>query len=115
MTTVDPRINISVTFRHTDSTDALKSYATEKVDHLLQKFITHDADVNVVLDVEKKDQTAEIIVRSKGYDFEAKATTIDLYSAIDKAVDNLNTQLRRKKDKVVSSKHQSPSISSVLE
>ncbi len=105
-----PDINIDVTFRHTESTEALKSYAEEKLLNCVQKFITSNADVHIVLLVEKRDHIAEVNISSKDYDLQGKAVTEDLYSAIDKVADNISKQLRRKKDKIISSKHQPASM-----
>jgi putative sigma-54 modulation protein len=99
--------NISVTFRHTDSTEALKKYAQEKLLHCLKKYIKQHADVQIILDVEKRDHIAEVNVASKDFDTTAKATTDDLYSAIDKVVHTIDIQLRRQKGKLVEQKHAS--------
>ena len=98
--------NISVTFRHTDSTPALKAYAEEKVEHCLRKYISREADVHVILLVEKRDHIAEIVLRSKGHDVTAKGITGDLYSAIDKVIDNVDTQLRKQKERMQDRHHQ---------
>jgi len=101
MTFENTPINISVTFRHTEPTEALKSYITEKLTHILQKYMRYQTEVKVVLSVEKRDHNAEVILHSKGYDISGSATTTDLYSAIDKVVDNINAQLRRQKERTV--------------
>ena len=102
-------LNISVTFRHTESTPALKSYAQEKVSHCLKKFVTSGgAEVQVILSVEKRDHSAEVIVHSKAYNLSSTATTSDLYAAIDKVIDTLDAQLRKQKDRLVTAKHQAP-------
>jgi len=92
-------INVDVTFRHTESTAALKSYATDKVINCLLKFVNSPTSVHIILSIEKRDHLAEVTVRSKRFDLVAKATTEDLYSAIDRVVDNLTTQIRKQKDK----------------
>ena len=99
-------VNIAVTFRHTESTPALKSYAIEKLQSRLQKYIHSPGDVHVVLAVEKLDHIAEVQVHAKGYEASARAVTQDLYSAIDKVVDTIESQLRKKKDRSVSNRHQ---------
>ena len=93
----DASINVSVTFRHTESTPALKQYAEEKITNALRKFASAQTDVHVILEVQKRDHLAEVVVRSKKYDVTAKGCTGDLYSAIDKVVDNLEVQLRKQK------------------
>ena len=97
-------INISVTFRHTESTSALKSYAIDKLSHALSKYIKGNADVHAILSIEKRDHTAEVTVKSRDYSTTSTATTDDLYSAIDKVVDVLATQLRKQKEKVLDQK-----------
>ena len=106
MSKPDSPINISVTFRHTDSTDALKTYAEEKLGTCVQKYLNHTAEVHVVLMVEKRDHIAEVQVHSKGHEANAKAVTVDLYAAIDKVTDAIDAQLRKQKDRTVKSKHQ---------
>jgi putative sigma-54 modulation protein len=110
MSRADVEVNISVTFRHTNPTEALKKYASDKVRHSLEKFLSHNADVHVILDVEKHDQFAEVIVASKGNDVSAKASTADLYTSIDKMCAALEAQLRKRKDKATSRKVQSASF-----
>lgn len=102
-------INVTVTFRHTDPTEALKNYATEKITNCLQKFVLADSDARIVLSIEKRDHSAEIVLQSKGHDVVLKSTTEDLYSAIDKLADTLMRQLRKQKDKTVH-KHQSAGL-----
>ncbi len=107
-----PEINVSVTFRHTESTEALKKYVEEKIHHFLPKYIRAHADVHVILSVEKRDHQAEIVLLSKNYDVRAKATTADLYSAIDELIDNTVAQLRKQKEKMT--EHKSPPTAELI-
>ena len=104
-------IKIAVTFRHTEPTEALKKHAEDKLNHALPKYLHHFTSVHVILSVEKRDQTAEIIIDSKNHAVSAKATSTDLYLAIDKAVENVTTQLRKQKEKIT--EHKAPALSSV--
>lgn len=102
-------INVTVTFRHTESTSALKSYAIDKLSHCLRKYLNNrgdiQADVQVILSVEKRDHVAEAIIRAKPFDVTGKAATGDLYSAIDKVVDTVDAQLRKQKERYTDHKH----------
>ena len=93
-------VNVAITFRNTDATEALKTYATDKVTNALKKFVHHDTEAHVVLKVEKNRQIAEVSFRTDGADFHAKEESGDLYSSIDMLVDVLNQQLRKHKDKL---------------
>lgn len=98
---------VTVTFRHTEPTAALKTYASEKLAHVLEKYhVEQSAEIEVILSVEKRDHVVEVNSRSMGFDVHLKAITEDLYSAIDKAVDTLESQLRKQKDRAVTQKHQ---------
>ena len=101
----NPPINVSVTFRHTDSSEALKRYAVEKISHCIGKYVSHPTDAHVILTVEKRDHIAEANIHSKGYDVSGKSVTQDLYSSIDKVVDNVDAQLRKRKEKLSDHKH----------
>jgi putative sigma-54 modulation protein len=98
-------LNIDVTFRHTEPTEALRTYAEEKISSRLQKYLTGNAEVHVILSVEKRDHQAEVQVHSRVFEVTSKATTDDLYSAIDKVVDTLSIQIKKKKEKMIDHKH----------
>lgn len=102
-------INPTVTFRNTESTPALKTYAIEKVANVLKKYAHQAIDVHIVLSVQKRDHTAEVKINARGssmFEVAAKAITEDLYSAIDKVMDMVQAQLRKKKERVVDQKQQ---------
>ena len=93
-------VKVSVTFRHTESTDALKQYVEEKI-HRLGKHFSQSLDAHVVLSVESKErQTAEVELHAYGGMIHAKEQSEDLYAAIDLVTDNLKRQLRKQKDKL---------------
>ena len=92
-------MKVSVTFRHTEPTDALKQYAEEKI-HRLGKYFSQPLDAHVVLSVESKErQSAEVELHAHGTMIHGKEQTEDLYSAIDLVTDNLKRQVRKQKDK----------------
>jgi putative sigma-54 modulation protein len=101
-TNTAPALRVSVTFRNTDSTAALKTYATEKIQHCVQKFNQQDTEVHVVLSVEKSRQIAEANFHTLGADFFAREESSDLYASIDSLCDSLTQQLRKHKDKLKS-------------
>lgn len=108
----DKRMNseliVSVTFRHTEATDSIKNYASEKITQRIKKYIRGTANAHIILTVEKLEHFAEVHVTARNLDVVAKVSTGDLYSAIDKLVDTLEAQLRKHKDKQVRSRHMVP-------
>jgi len=89
---------IKVTFRHMDATEALRSYAEEKIGKA-GKYLQRSFDAQVVLSVEKYQQIAEIIVTWEGHTAVGSARTEDMYAAIDDAMDKVEEQVRRAKER----------------
>ena len=85
---------ISITFRHVDSSDALKRYSEEKIAKL-QKFLRQPMTAKVTLSVDtKQKQTAEVRISSGGEHIEAKESTNDMYASIDVVLGKLERQIR---------------------
>lgn len=93
-------IQVNITFKNTESTDALRAYATDKVNNCLKKFVHHDTETHVVLKVERTRQIAEISFHTDGHDFAAKEESEDLYVSIDALVNTLTQQLRKHKERM---------------
>lgn len=93
-------LRIAITFKNTESTEPLKNYASDKLQHCVQKFVHKDAEVHVVLSVEKLRQIAEASFHALGVDFFAREESSDLYASIDALCDSLTQQLRKQKEKI---------------
>lgn len=86
-------MNISITFRQMDATDAVKGYATEKVSKL-QKFLRQPLHGQVTLSCQKTTQLAEVDVHAGGQHFHAHEESEDMYASIDKVIDKIERQIR---------------------
>lgn len=92
-------VRVSVTFRHTQPTEALKHYAEEKV-HKIGKYFYRPLDAHVVLSVDSRDrQVAEVTLLARQLAIHGREETTDLYSAIDLVMDKLEQQVRKHKTK----------------
>lgn len=92
-------MQITVTFRHVDSTPALREYAEDKISRVMKKYLRRPVDAHVILAVAKKDHIAEITVHGDHHPLFAKETTQDLYSAIDLAIAKIEHQAQKLKTK----------------
>ena len=92
-------VDVRITFRNTEATDALNAYASDKVKSCIQKFAHHDTEVDVVLKVEKNRQIAEATFRTDSADFACREDSDDMYKSIDALVDTIAEQMRRHKEK----------------
>lgn len=91
--------NITVTGRHVQITDAMKDYAMEKVAKI-ERFSHRIIDVIVTMDIQKLDHRVDIVLKVDHTKIKSTAITPDMYASIDKAVDKIQTQLRRYKTKL---------------
>ncbi len=89
-------MNISITFRHMDSSSAVKAYAGEKVSKL-QKFLRLPMTAKVTLSIDKLRHLAEARVSSGGQRFDASESSEDMYASIDMMIDKLERQIRGNK------------------
>jgi putative sigma-54 modulation protein len=108
-------LEVSVTFRHVEPTEALKEYATEKVARICSKYLRFPLEASVILSVSKQRHMAEINVHAKHFDISAHETTADLYSAIDLALDKLEAQLRKHKDRLNHHKGRTPASGATVD
>lgn len=91
-------MNLNITSKDLELTDAIKDYVEEKVEKLT-KYFGEEFDVNSTLKIEGNEQIAEIRV-SVGSDlYKAVTASKDLYASIDKDIDILEGQIRKNKTK----------------
>jgi putative sigma-54 modulation protein len=102
-------MQITTTFRHLEPSDALKSYAEEKLERV-NKYIDEPVVAQVFMTVEKIRHCAEVTLTAKGITIKASEETNDMYSAIDAVVDKIERQLRRYKERIKDHKPASESL-----
>jgi putative sigma-54 modulation protein len=86
-------MNVSITFRHMDASDALKKHAAAKLGKL-QKFLRQPMTAKVTISVDKLKHVAEARISSGGAHLEAKESSDDMYTSIDRMIDKLDRQIR---------------------
>lgn len=96
-------MQVSVTFRHMDATDALKAFAAEKVSKI-EKYIHTPTDAHVVLSVERHQHRAEINVSANGMRIRGEESSGDMYGSIDAAAAKIERQLKRYRNKLANHK-----------
>lgn len=96
-------MNITITFRHMEGTDAAKRFAQEKVAKL-QKFLRQAMNAQVTLSVEGLEHVAEVSIHSGSSHFHASERSQDMYASIDMVIDKLERQIRAAKGAQVANK-----------
>jgi putative sigma-54 modulation protein len=86
-------VNIAITFRQMETTEAVKVYATEKVAKL-QKFLKQPMKTQITISSQHQKHRAEADVNAGGEHYHAHETSEDMYASIDKLIDKLERQIR---------------------
>ena len=86
-------MNISITFRQMDATDAVRGYATEKIAKL-QKFLKQPLHGSVTVSCQKTIHMIEVDMHAGGEHYHAHESSVDMYASIDKVIDKLERQIR---------------------
>lgn len=91
--------NINITGRNVAVTEAMKNYAWDKLSKL-ERFHTHIMDMQIILDIQKIEHSCTIILKWNHFKVKVHASSSDMYVSIDKAMDRMQTKLRRWKKRI---------------
>lgn len=92
-------MKISVTCRNAEGEDWQKEYVQERLKKL-EKYIDNPVEARVILSVEKFRNTAEINLMANGLNLNAKEEEKDMHAAIDNAIEKIERQLKKRKEKI---------------
>ncbi len=96
-------MQVNITFRHLDPTEALKVHVRDRVEHV-QKYIDRPSEVHAVLHVENLHHHAEITVKAGRFLLRGTGKTEDMYASIDAAAEKIERQLKKHKEKLYNHK-----------
>ncbi|MHA7628133.1 ribosome hibernation-promoting factor, HPF/YfiA family [Corallococcus sp. M7] len=94
-------MQLNITFRQFGSSDSLKEYAREKVDRV-NRLLDRAGEAHVVLSLERHLHHADITIHSGAWVLRGREKSDDMYASIDLAMDKIERQLRRYRDKLKS-------------
>jgi len=92
-------MQVNITFRHLDPTEALKTHVKERVAHV-QRYIDRPSEAHAVLHVENLAHHAEITVKAGRFLLRGTARSQDMYASIDAAADKIERQLKKHKERL---------------
>ncbi len=89
-----------VTFRHIETSDALREHAEKKIEKF-EKFLHEPIEVHLVFSVQKKiHQVAEVTIKAKNFHFHGIEESSDMYASIDLLAAKVERHLVKHKEKV---------------
>ena len=98
------QVPITITGRHIEISDPIRDLLTERLGHAC-KLLDKISSSHVTISVEKNRHIVEVVIKSHGATLHAKEETHDMYASIDQAVDKIETQAKRLKEKIKDRKH----------
>ena len=93
-------MKVTVTFRNMEPIESLHAYADDKISKL-KKYMDTPIEAHIVLSVEKFRHQAGITFSMDGTIIKAVEETENMYSAIDKAIDKIETQVKKQLSKKI--------------
>jgi len=92
-------MQLNITFRLFEPIDSLKNYAREKVERA-NKYLDRAGEAHVVLSLERHLHHADITISSGPFVLRGREKSEDMYASIDLAMDKIERQLRRYKERL---------------
>ncbi|MFA7692563.1 MAG: ribosome-associated translation inhibitor RaiA [Candidatus Hydrogenedentes bacterium] len=92
-------MNLTITGRHMEMTEALRMYIESQVKKLKIHF-DKAIDIDVILDVEKHRHIAEVSLHANGVRIHSKEVSSDMYASLDTVMSKLEKQVRKYKDRI---------------
>jgi len=92
-------MQISYTFRNLDSSNALKTYAQEKVERV-NKYLDKASEAHVTCSLERHHHVCDITIHAGPFSMRGREKSEDFYSSVDLAMDKIERQLKRYKEKL---------------
>jgi putative sigma-54 modulation protein len=93
-------MKVHITSRHEQLTDGLRTHIEDKIQRV-ERYLGKIKEAHVVLNFERKLHLCEVTLSAKGLKLSAKASSHDMYQSIDAALQRLEKQAHKQKDKRV--------------
>lgn len=98
-------MRIHLVARKIKLTQSIKEFVEAKLSKL-QEYVDNIVWAQVIVNVEKKIHTAEVVVHAGHQTMKAAAESDDLYSAIDKVMAKMESQVKKYKERFAEHRHQ---------
>lgn len=102
-------MRINFTFRHFDSSEGMKTHASEKIAKL-QKYLRAPLDAEVTFSQERHNFRIDVTVTADGHRYAGHETGEDMYASIDLVMDKIDRQVRDAKATATDRKRHSPGM-----
>lgn len=105
--------NVIIQGRNVEVTEPIRQYVWRNLGKI-EHFYTHIVDVHVTLEIQKLEHTCTMVVMYDKQKIKASASSSDMYASIDKAINRIETLIRRWKSRINSHRNRHLSEVDVL-
>ena len=92
-------MQITYTFRNLDSSNALKEYAKDKVERV-NRYLDRASEAHVVCSLERHHHICDITIHAGAFSMRGRDKSEDFYASVDAAMEKIERQLKRYKEKL---------------
>src|SRR3972149_6570313 len=92
-------MQLSVTFRHMEPSEALKGYVQERTGRLV-KYIDKPLEAQVTLTVNKFRQIVDVVINANGIRIAGQESHDDMYAAVDLVMEKIERQVKKYKERI---------------
>ena len=93
-------MRINIVSKQITVTDGIRDYVEKKMQRIEKYFDSSTLDITITFTVQKNTQTAEALIHSKGLYLKGLGKSEDLYASLDFAVDKIERQIAKYKDRI---------------
>ncbi len=92
-------MQITITARHFELTKAIRIYVEDACEKLTRYF-DQIINIHLTLGLENSRNIVDMALHASKFNLQSQAEQMDMYAAIDEAVENMEAQIKKLKDKV---------------
>jgi putative sigma-54 modulation protein len=93
-------MQVNITFRNMFATDALRNHVQDKLEKVVDKYLDKVTEAHVTLSLERYLHHADINLHAGQFHVRGKEKCEDMYASIDMAVDKIERQLKKYKERL---------------
>jgi putative sigma-54 modulation protein len=95
-------MQVNITFRNMFATDALRNHVHDKLSKVVDKYLDKVTEAHVTLSLERYLHQADINLHAGQFHVRGKDKSEDMYASIDIAIDKIERQLKKHKERLKS-------------
>lgn len=102
-----------ITGRHLEVTPALRAHVETQLDKAEGAFDGKPATAHVVIEVERGRNRAEVVINWRSDVLKGETVDADMYNAISMAIEKVEKQARKLKEKIVDKSHKAVKVTTL--